>query len=75
MSSWMSNLISRGGSKSKRSVSTLRLFFEAVRNAVIVAIIVGAVTQLVIRNTIVTGMVGWVVFVVVLGIQVLIFND
>jgi type IV secretory pathway TrbD component len=74
MSSWISNLSSRRGSNSERSVSKLRLFFEAARNAVIVAIILGALTQLVIRNTIVTGIVGWVVFLVVLGIQVLLFR-
>ncbi len=74
MSSWISSLSSRRGPNSEKSVSRLRLFFEAARNAVIAAIVLGALTQVVFRNTIITGIVGWVVFLVVLAVQTLLFN-
>jgi len=75
MSSWMSSLSSRRGSNSEKSVSRVRLFFEAARNAAIAAIVLGGLTQLVFRNTIVTGIVGWVVFLAVLVAQRLLFNS
>jgi len=47
---------------SENPASSLRRLLEAARNAAIAAIVLGGLTQLVFRNTIVTGIVGWVVF-------------
>jgi hypothetical protein len=60
---------------SENPASSLRRLLEAARNAAIAAIVLGGLTQLVFRNTIVTGIVGWVVFLAVLVGQRLLFNS
>lgn len=55
-------------------MSGLRRFLEEFRNALIAAAVLGALVQLPVRNVVITGVVGWVVFLAVLALQLLLFR-
>jgi hypothetical protein len=59
---------------SKKPVTGLRRFLEELRNALIAAVVLAGLVQLVVRNVIVTGVVGWIVFLAVLVLQILAFR-
>ena len=64
---WKPTLDSRGRLLStKKPPKGFRRWAEIARNAVVPAIVVGALTQAVIRNVVVTGIVVWVVLILVL---------
>ena len=67
---WKPTLDSQGRLvSSKKQVTGIRRYAEMTRNALIVAFIFGALTEVTTNNAVATGVVGWIAFLIVFYLQ------